>query len=62
MPRTIKDDNQPNSQEDRLKQIETDLAEVMKFNKKLIEALVQAEKDTKNIYLPEGKYFGITID
>lgn len=36
--------------------------ELVKFNKKLLEALIQAEKIHKLTLLPAGTYFGVTID
>lgn len=48
--------------DEKLKELESRILELENFSKKLIEALAAAEKTSKNYYLPEGKYFGITIE
>jgi hypothetical protein len=56
------------SLEQNLKKVESVLdldsvvKEILQFNKKLLEALVQAEKIHKLTLLPAGTYFGVTID
>lgn len=49
--------------ENKNQDLEAQVEELTKFCKKLIEALQAVEKKQKNIYyLPEGTYFGITIE
>lgn len=43
-------------------ELDNAVQELLKFNKKLLEALVQAEKNHKLTLLPAGTYFGVTID
>ena len=49
--------------EEKVNELEKSLKQVEKFAKDLIAALQQAEKDNKNLFLlPQGSYYGITID
>lgn len=43
-------------------ELDSAVQELIKFNKKLLEALVQAEKKHNLVLLPAGTYFGVTID
>ena len=47
---------------EKIKSLESRTQETEKFCKRLIDALKQAEKDSNKFYLPEGTFFGITIE
>lgn len=47
---------------EKLKSLEIKTLENEKFCKRLIDALKAAEKESNKYYLPEGTYFGITIE